>query len=143
MAEQDLSGPEGIPGTKSLERRIGSYFARVIHGFLVVLALVVVAAAMFAVFDTVTRDFPAFFEHQNQYNVLQQIISNVLLTAIAAEIGLLLLFHRTSAAIEVIILVVARKIVSPETTALEILLGVIALCALIMVRTYFLPGRAK
>jgi hypothetical protein len=144
MAEQNQPGPESVSGTQSQwARTLGNSLARAIHGFLMVLSFVVVAAAVVALYDTVTRNFPAFFEPQSQYDVLGKIISTVLLIAIAAEIGLLLLSHRTTAAIEVIILVVARKIVSPETTALEILLSVIALCALVIVRSYFLPGRPK
>jgi hypothetical protein len=144
MADLEQSTPEASTSTQSrLERTVNLHVARGIHAFLSVLAVVVVVAAVFAVFDTVTRDFAGFFDHQSQYNVLQQIISNILLIAIAGEIGLLLLYHRTTAAIEVIILVVARKIVSPETSSLEILMSVVALCALIITRTYFLPGQPK
>jgi len=75
--------------------------------------------------------------------VLQKIIENILLVGIAAELGLLLLFHRSSAAIEVIIFVVARKIVSPDITSLDLLLSVAALSGLLVVRFYYLPGKPK
>jgi len=38
---------------------------------------------------------------------------NQLLVAIAAELALLFLFHRTSAVIEVLVFVIARKMVTP------------------------------
>ncbi|MBA3442804.1 MAG: hypothetical protein H0T92_23385, partial [Pyrinomonadaceae bacterium] len=88
-------------------------------------------------------EFPKLLAPVDEYKVLQQIIQNILLVAIAAELGLLLLFHRTSAAIEVIIFVVARKMISPEVTALDLLICVAALVALIVVRFYYLPGRVK
>jgi hypothetical protein len=69
---------------------------------------------------------------------LYQIIQNILLVAIAAELALLLLFHRTSAAIEVLIFVIARKMVTPGISGLELVLGTAALAGLIVVRFYYL-----
>ncbi len=127
----------------ALERLLNRYLGNAIHIFLSVLALVILIAAIVGAFDTVVRDFPKLFQPSDEYKVLQQIIENVLLVAIAAELGLLFLFHRTSAAVEVIIFVIARKIVSPGITALELLLSVAALCGLLVVRFYYLPGRPK
>lgn len=58
--------------------------------------------------------------------------------AIAAELGLLLLFHRAGAAIEVIIFVVARKMVTPDISGVELLLGTASLVALVAARRYFI-----
>lgn len=52
-------------------------------------------------------------------------------------------FHRTSAAIEVLIFMVARKMVNPNISGLELLLGAAALAGLIVVRFYFLPGKPR
>jgi uncharacterized membrane protein (DUF373 family) len=127
----------------AVERLFNRYLGNAIHIFLSVLALVILIAAIVGAFDTVVRDFPKLFQPSDEYKVLQQIIENVLLVAIAAELGLLFLFHRTSAAVEVIIFVIARKIVSPGITALELLLSVAALAGLLVVRFYYLPGRPK
>lgn len=127
----------------ALERILNRYLGNAIHIFLSVLAMLVLVAAIVGAFDTVVRDFPKLFHPSDEYHVLQQIIENILLVAIAAELGLLLLFHRTGAAIEVIIFVIARKIVSPGITALELLLSVAALAGLLVVRFYYLPGRPK
>ena len=64
----------------------------------------------------------------------------ILLLAIAAELSLRLLYHRTSAAIEVVIFVVARKMVTPGITGLELLLGAAALAGLIITRFYYVAG---
>lgn len=57
--------------------------------------------------------------------------------------GSLLLFHRTGAAIEVVMFVIARRMVATDVSSLELLLGTAALAGLLVVRFYFLPGRPK
>lgn len=144
MADPDASGLHAIErGDTRIERTLGRHLARGIHMFLVVLAIVILAAAVVATYETIVRDFAHFFTRPDEYDVLQQIISNVLLIAIAAELGLLLLFHRTTAAMEVIILVIARKIIAPEITALELFLSVLALAAMVIVRHYYLPAHRR
>jgi uncharacterized membrane protein (DUF373 family) len=84
-----------------LESLIDRYLGNTIHLFLSVLALLILFAAAVAAFEIVVHDFPKLWQQANEYDVLHQIIQNILLVAIAAELGLLLLFHRTGAAIEV------------------------------------------
>ena len=55
------------------------------------------------------RDLPQLWRQSSEYDALRQIIQSILLVAIAAELALLLLSHRTSAAIEVVIFVVGAK----------------------------------
>jgi uncharacterized BrkB/YihY/UPF0761 family membrane protein len=125
------------------ESVLNRYVGNSIHMFLSILAILILAAAAVTAFETVVRDFPRLWQPTDEYKALQVIISNILLIAIAAELGLLLLFHRTSAAVEVIIFVIARKTVSPDVSALELLLSVAALVALLVARFYFLPGKPK
>ena len=70
---------------------------------------------------------------------MHQVIQNILLVAIAGELALLLLFHRTSAAIEVLIFVIARRMVTIGISGLELLLGTAALAGLVVIRYYFIP----
>lgn len=137
--KQTTSLEEEAPFERALNHHVGN----VIHIFLSVLALFILFAAVVGAYETVVREFPKLWQPSDEYKVLQQIIENILLVAIAAELGLLLLFHRSSAAIEVIVFVVARKIVSPDITAIELLLSVVALSTLLIVRFYYLPGRPK
>jgi hypothetical protein len=58
-------------------------------------------------------------------------------------LGLLLLFHRATAAVEVVMFVIARRMVATDVTAFDLLMGSIALSALMAVRFYFLPGKPK
>ena len=75
--------------------------------------------------------------------MLHQMLQNILLLAIAGELGLLLLFHRASAAVEVVMFVIARRMVATDVTALDLLMGSVALSALLVVRFYYLPGKPK
>ncbi len=130
---------EITPGEKFFNRHLGN----AIHLFLSLLAALILFAAAVTTYQTVAHEFPKLFATTGEYNTLQLIIENILLIAIAGELGLLLLFHRTSAAVEVIIFVIARKIVNPEITSLDLLLSVAALAGLLVVRFYYLPGKPK
>ncbi len=125
-------------GETTLERLLDRHLGNTIHVFLSILALLILIAATIAAYEIVVRDFPKLWQQSNEYDVLHQIIQNILLVAIAAELGLLLLFHRAGAAIEVVIFVIARKMVTPGISGLELLLGATALAGLIIVRFYFL-----
>ncbi len=125
------------------ERFLNRYTGDAIHLFLSLLSVIILAAAAVAAYDTLVTDFPKLFTQAEEYEVLQKIIHNILLIAIAAELGLLLLFHRTSSAVEVIIFVIARKIVEPDISSLDLLLSVAALAGLLVVRYYFVPGKME
>lgn len=125
-----------------IERLIDQYLGNTVHLFLSALALLILIAAAVAAVEIVLHEFPKLWLQPNEYEALHEIIQSILLVAIAAELSLLLLFHRTSAAIEVVIFVVARKMVTPGISGLELLLGATALAGLIIVRFYFIAGRA-
>jgi hypothetical protein len=133
----------GVGEETAVERVVNRHLGNAIHLFLSLLALLVLLAAGIATVTIVVRDFPTLWQQTDEYSGLQPILQNMLLTAISGELGLLLLFHRTSAAVEVVIFVIARKMVSPTISALDLLLGAVALASLIVVRFYYLPGRPK
>ncbi|MCU1306992.1 MAG: hypothetical protein JWN45_1687 [Acidobacteriaceae bacterium] len=122
-----------------LEGLLDVYISNGIHVFLSFLAALVFVAAVIAAFDVLVRDFPKLWHPANEYDVLHTVLQKVLLVAITAELGLLLLYHRTTAAIEVVIFVIARRLVAAEITGLDLLLGVVALAGLIVIRFYYLP----
>lgn len=127
-----------------IEKYIERFLANAIHIFLSVLALLTFVAAVIATWDMLITDFPKLWHRPgSEYSVLQEILQTLLLIGIAAELGLLLLFHRTSAAVEVIIFVIARKLVAPDINPSGLLLGTVAIIALVIMRARFLPGRVK
>jgi hypothetical protein len=141
MAEELKEDVIGTGKETKIERAIANYVGVVIHLFLSVLALLLLVAAGIAAYDTVVREFPALWQRQDEYVVLQRIIENILLIAIAAEFAFLLLYHRMSAAVEVVVFVLARKTVNPDITALDLLLCAAAIAGLIILRFYYLPGK--
>jgi hypothetical protein len=143
LADHKHKDETGVKQHPIIERSINVYLGNTILLFLALLSMVVLAAAAITAFDTVVRDFPKLWQPTDEYSALQGIIENILLVAIAAELSLLLLFHKTTAAVEVVVFIVARKMVNPTITALDLLLGAAALAGLIIVRFYYLPGESK
>ncbi len=146
MAEGDKTGAKSAArtgGRTTVELFLDRYVGNAIHLFLSFLAIVILVAAAIASVEIIVRDIPQLWRQGNEYDVLHQVIQNILLVAIAGELGLLLLFHRANAAIEVIIFVVARKMVNPTISGVELLLGTIALTGLVIVRFYFLRERKE
>ena len=135
--KSDTRSGKQLAAETFLDRHLGNG----VHLFLSLLAILILAAATIATVEIVIRDFPLLWRQASEYDAMHQIIQNILLVAIAAELALLLLFHRTSAAVEVLIFVIARKMVTPGLSGLELLLGTAALSALIVVRFYYLTGK--
>lgn len=133
----------GVSQHPVIERAINTHLGNAVLLFLSALSMVVLAAAAITAFDTIVRDFPKLWQPTDEYVALQHIVENILLVAISAELSLLLLFHRTTAAVEVVIFIIARKMVNPTISALDLLLGASALAGLIIVRFYYLPGESK
>jgi len=142
MAENKNEKETGTGEESQAERVIGDYLGKATHLFLSVLAALLLIASVIATYDTIIRDFPALLSPStDEYAVLQRLVGNLLLIAIAAEFALLLLFHRMSAAVEVVVFVIARKTVSPNITALDLMLCAAAIAGLIVLRYYYLPGK--
>lgn len=135
--KSDTRSGKQLAAESFLDRHLGNS----VHLFLSLLAILILVAAAIATVEIVIRDFPLLWRQASEYDALHQIIQNILLVAIAGELALLLLFHRTSAAVEVLIFVIARKMVTPRLSGLELLLGTAALAALIVVRFYYVTGK--
>lgn len=140
--ESETIKTAGEEGT-ALERYFNIYIGNFIHIFLSILALLVMAAACVSLFQIVHHDFPHLWMGGNDYQTLHQILQNILLLGIAGELGLLLLFHRTSAAVEVVMFVIARRMVATDVSSFDLLMGSAALAILLVVRFYYLPGKPK
>lgn len=128
-------------GETAPERFLDRHLGNVVHLFLSFLAILILVAAAIATVVIVYRDVPLLWRAPSEYDALHYIIQNLLLVAIAAELALLFLFHRTSAAVEVLIFVIARKMVVSGISGLDLLAGVAALAGLVAIRFYFIPSK--
>ncbi len=124
------------------EKTISTYLAQVIHLFLSAVAVLLLVVAVIATIDIVIRDFPNLWQPpEGEYPVLLRIIETLLLIAIVAEFALLLLFRRLSAAVEVVVFVLARKTINPDINSIDLVLCAAGIAGLIVLRHYFLPGK--
>ena len=128
-------------GETAPERFLDRHLGNAVHLFLTFLAVLILVTAAIATFEIIIRDVPMLWRQVNEYDALHQIIQDVLLIAIAAELALLLLFHRTSAAVEVLIFVIARKMTIAGISGLDLLAGVAALAGLVVIRFYFIKPK--
>ncbi|PYP86280.1 MAG: hypothetical protein DMF61_14340 [Blastocatellia bacterium AA13] len=138
MADDTQSDELVVKQHPLIQRSINKYVGTSILLFLSILAVVVLIAAVIAAVEIIIREFPKLVQPTDEYGSLQHIIESLLLVAIAAELSLLLLFHKASAAVEIVIFIVARKMVNPSIAAIDLLLGAAALSGLIIVRFYYL-----
>lgn len=70
-----------------------------------------------------------------QTSTFYDFISSVLLILVGLELIRLMIFHNFSTVLELLILIIARKMLSPEIDALNILFGVLAI-SVIMAMSY-------
>ena len=128
-------------GETAPERFLDRHLGNVVHLFLTLLAILILGVAAIATFEIIIRDVPMLWRAPSEYDALHHIIQSLLLVAIAAELALLFLFHRTSAAVEVLIFVIARKMVISGISGWDLLAGVAALAGLVAVRFYFIEPK--
>lgn len=128
-------------GETAPERFLDRHLGNVVHLFLSFLAILMLVVASIAIVVIVIRDVPLLWRAPSEYEALHYVIQNVLLVAIAAELALLFLFHRTSAAVEVLIFVIARKMVVSGISGLDLLAGMAALAGLVAIRFYFIQPK--
>jgi len=128
-------------GETAPERFLDRHLGNVVHLFLTFLAILILVVAALATFEIIIREVPLLWRTPSEYDALHHIIQSLLLVAIAAELALLFLFHRTSAAVEVLIFVIARKMVISGISGWDLLAGVAALAGLVAVRFYFITPK--
>jgi hypothetical protein len=143
MAVENQTIKDAASEGTALERYVNVHMGNFIHVFLTLLAVLVMVAASIALFQIVHHGFPQLWRVADEYTTLHELLQKILLLAIAGELGLLLLFHRATAAVEVVMFVIARRMVATDVTAFDLLMGSVALSALLVVRFYFLPGKPK
>src|SRR5205085_637513 len=87
--EKEKTSDASTGGETAVERMLDRYLGNGTHLFLSLLALLILVAAIITTYDTVVRGFPRLWQPTSEYNALQQIIENILLIAISAELALL------------------------------------------------------
>lgn len=123
--------------SNQLRSRLQRPMTYLVLGLELFLALIVVigtVAYVYLALETITEftDSAAFFA----------VFINVLLTAIiGVEVARVLLTHDLQGILEILGLVMARKVLQPEVTATEILIVVVAFLVLVYSHTLFARGK--
>lgn len=80
---------------------------------------------------------------QDPYSTFQALISHVLMLVVGLELGMMLIRHTPGSVIEVLMYVAARKMLGPQTTVVEFLVGVAAIGGLFAIRKYLFVARME
>ena len=117
-------------------QRIVRTYPRAIRGLELMLALVVLVgvliAAVSSAMDLATMNWRAVA-------TFDELISRVLLVVIGLELVRMLVVHNLRAILELLAFAIARKMLKPDITALDIALSITAFVALVAAAHYFLP----
>lgn len=102
-----------------------------------ILAAVVIVGVIFYAIGSVR----ALLEMDwTQNEVFYEFIYRVLLLIIGLELARMLVTHSISAVLELLSFVIARKMLKPDLTSVDIILSVFAFVALAAARHYFMRG---
>ncbi len=74
---------------------------------------------------------------------LYELIYRALLVVIGIELARMLVTHDLMAVLELLAFVIARKLLKPELSSVEITLGVLAFVALVLARRFFWTNEPK
>jgi len=82
------------------------------------------------------------YDQSDLHKLIAQILSDILLLVVGMEFAILLIHRKIEYLIDVVLFVVARKMLIASHSSTEILLGVVAIAGLYAVRKYLLicPG---
>ena len=111
-------------------------YPRAIRGLELFLALIVLGgvlvAAVYSALDLASMNW-------RQTATFDELISRVLLVVIGLELVRMLVVHNLRAILELLAFAIARKMLKPDITALDIALSILAFVALVAAAHYFLP----
>jgi len=102
------------------------------------LILCVVIASIYMIINFV-KDY-SLINQLIDYDNFQQLLSYLLLLIIALELAIMLIKHNPNNVIEVMIYAIARKMLIYNSSAVEMLIGVITLAILFMVKIYLVKS---
>lgn len=80
---------------------------------------------------------------EDPYGTLQALVSHVLVLVVGLELAMMLIWHTPGSVIEVLMYVAARKMLGPQTTVVEFLIGTAAIGGLFAIRKYLFVARIE
>jgi predicted membrane protein len=91
----------------------------------------------------IIRYFGEIFLHglNDSYEVFKNFLAHTLLLAIGIELMLMLLYHSTNSILELILFLIARKMLVYANTMFDLLLGTIAIAIVFVILKYLAPKK--
>ncbi|MDD2427154.1 MAG: hypothetical protein PHV73_03560 [Eubacteriales bacterium] len=104
-----------------------------------IIALLIAIGLLIGIIDLV-RYFSQIYSSQPEqsYDLFQTFLAYALLLIIGAELILMILYHSTKSVLELIILVIARKMLIYSHTMLDLVFGTLALAAVFAIQRFLI-----
>lgn len=103
----------------------------------VAMAILVIGAVLVSSKDILAMIYDVYVsEYSVSYQMLQGLLSHILLAVVGLELALMLISHSAANVLEVILYAIARKMLISSSNTIDILLGVIAIALIFIVDKY-------
>ena len=103
----------------------------------VFMAILVIGAVLVSCKDIIAMIYEVYVsEYSVAYQMLQGLLSHILLAVVGLELALMLISHSAANVLEVILYAIARKMLISSSNTTDILLGVIAIALIFVVDKY-------
>ncbi len=103
----------------------------------IVLAIFVIAAALISSKDILVLIYDVYIsEPKISYQILQGLLSHILLVVVGLELALMLISHSAAKVLEVMLYAIARKMLISSTNTMDIMLGVISIALIFVIDKY-------
>ncbi len=131
MSNQRTSRPQIQKTVNRWSRQTATLLEHLLAAAIVTGVILFGLASLFALADANWQDSEVFYD----------LVYRVLLMVIGVELARTLLTHDLGAILELLAFVVARKMLKPDITSIDIILSVLAFVALLAAKFYFLMPR--
>lgn len=121
------------------EQKVESRIEKFVHTIEYIIAIILIIGMLIGLLDLV-HYFKTIFEATpaNAYEEFHDFLGHALLLIVGAELILMILYHSTSALLELILFVIARKMLIYSETLLDLVIGTVALAIVFLIIKYLL-----
>ncbi len=122
-------------------RYVGNKVQRVSHVLEVFIAVLIAIGVVIGLIDMVKYFFILFqADVAHTYNIFQSFLGYGLLLIVGIELIYMILYHSSKAVLELVLFVIARKMLIYADTMADLVLGTIALAIVFFVLKYLVDG---
>ena len=117
---------------------------KVFHGLEILLAALVIMAVLIGSYFFLAQLLDVAVATSIDVKMtLEELLSDLLILVVGVELAIMLIKRTPESLIEIMFFVVARKLIIISDSAVELLLGVVALAGLFAIEKYLMVGRSQ